>query len=70
MRQIGFEHFTLAGPDGGRLRLEELEAQTEEQFYLFEREDDWCATAYFYLDRPVSAMPALVAQAERVAGLV
>ncbi len=36
---------------------------------LFERQDDWCATAYFYLDRPESALPAIAPYAERVADL-
>jgi hypothetical protein len=36
---------------------------------LFEREDDWCATAYFYLDRPESGLPPLAPYAERVADL-
>ncbi len=36
---------------------------------LFEREDDWCATAYFYLDRPESGLPPLAPYSERVADL-
>lgn len=37
---------------------------------LFERQDDWCATAYFYLDRPTNELPALVPFTERVANLL
>ncbi len=36
---------------------------------IFEREDDWCACAYFYLDRPTNDLPALAPLAERVADL-
>lgn len=27
--------------------------------FLFEREDDWCSCAYFYLDKPVNGLPLL-----------
>jgi hypothetical protein len=36
---------------------------------LFERQDDWCATAYFYLDSPAGTGEALAPYEERVAGL-
>jgi hypothetical protein len=36
---------------------------------LYERQDDWCATAYFYLDRPESGLPRLAPVAERIADL-
>jgi len=36
---------------------------------IFCREDDWSSTAYFYLDAPVSELPALANVAERTAGL-
>ena len=32
----------------------------------FYRVDDYSATAYFYLDKPVSNLPALAAVAERI----
>jgi hypothetical protein len=35
----------------------------------FYRQEDYCATAYFYLDKPVSGLPALAPVAERVKGL-
>ena len=35
----------------------------------FWRQDDWSATAYFYLDRPESGLPPLAPVAERAAGL-
>ncbi|HNT35164.1 MAG TPA: DUF2961 domain-containing protein [bacterium] len=33
----------------------------------FYREDDWCATAFFYLNKPENGLPALADYAERVA---
>ena len=35
----------------------------------FRRQDDWSATAYFYLDAPGGVLPPLAPVAERVAGL-
>ncbi len=35
----------------------------------FYRSDDWCSTAYFYLDRPVSGLPALAETGLRLYGL-
>jgi hypothetical protein len=36
---------------------------------LFERQDDWSSTVYFYLDRPVSGLPGLAGVAARTEGL-
>lgn len=36
---------------------------------IFEREDDWAACAWFYLDRPENGLPALATVAERTIGL-
>lgn len=35
----------------------------------FYRQEDYCATAYFYLDKPVNGLPALPAVADRIKGL-
>lgn len=35
----------------------------------FYRQEDYCATAYFYLDKPMSGLPALPAVADRIKGL-
>ena len=35
----------------------------------FYRQDDWSATAYFYIDRPENGLPALAPVEDRVAGL-
>jgi len=36
---------------------------------IFERQDDWSSVAYFYFDRPETALPALDPLEKRVAGL-
>ncbi|RYX86472.1 DUF2961 domain-containing protein [bacterium] len=38
-------------------------------FLNFYRQDDWCSTAYFYLDRPENNLPALMGVEARVHGL-
>ena len=37
--------------------------------YLFERSDDWCATAYYYLNSPVDNLPPIIPYKERILGL-
>jgi hypothetical protein len=55
--------------DGGKMvTAAELRAETE-RGHLFERQDDWCATSYFYLDQPTNALPPIAPYEERVAGL-
>lgn len=70
MRRAGVQEYTLTGDGNRQLRLQELKGLEEERFYLFEREDDWCATAYFYLDRPANGLSSLAPYEERVAGLI
>jgi len=49
----------------------DLEKVRDEKLYvLFEREDDWSATAYFYLDRPENNLPELAPLSERLANLI
>ena len=43
----------------------EDEQFTEETFITYYREDDYCATAYFYLDSPTNNLPELVPVDER-----
>jgi hypothetical protein len=69
MRAAGIDAYPIAGDGSRRATLAELEAQQEERFYLVERQDDWCATAYFYLDRPDTDLSPLAPYAERIAGL-
>jgi len=40
-----------------------------EDWVNFYRSDDWSATAYFYLDKPVSNLPELANVTLRTAGL-
>jgi hypothetical protein len=35
----------------------------------FYRSDDWCATAFFYLDKPGNNLPSIVSVDERVENL-
>jgi hypothetical protein len=62
----GETEIPLAG--GGTMTADELRASPERGF-LFERQDDWCATAYFVLDKPESGLPPIVSYEERIAGL-
>jgi len=54
----GSEMLTAAGMEAGQ------------DMKLFEREDDWSAVAYFYLDRPSNDLPAIEPYEARVAGLM
>ena len=65
MRQAGIDALVSAGD--GRGRLTQADVAAGPQYNLFEREDDWCSTAYFYLDRPVNELPGIAAYEERVA---
>jgi hypothetical protein len=60
--QVTRERYVLAGP--GQVPLD---LTTPDQ--LFERQDDWSAVAYFYLDRAENGLPPLAAVAERIAGI-
>ncbi len=60
---------TVAGDGTQRVTAEDLAAGRPGDSFLFERQDDWCATAYFYLDRPTNDLPPLAPYAERVVGL-
>jgi len=67
MRINNIPHLIATGDGHTLLTLEAIAAGP--QYQIFEREDDWCATAYFYLDHPSSDLPPIAAYAERVAGL-
>lgn len=68
MNETGITELVALGDGAGRLTLADIEAM-DYHCGLFEREDDWCATAYFYLDRPASALPPIEPYEARVAGL-
>lgn len=60
----------LACGDGSEWYTQERVAQMDqESFFLFERQDDWCATAYFYLDSPTSTLPSIQPYSQRAANL-
>ncbi len=56
-----------AGDGEGFVTMDQIRAHSP--VALFEREDDWCAAAYFYLDRPTSELPPIAPYADRVADL-
>ena len=68
LRLTGQRGALLAGSGQNFIRLEELLANSP-ALGLFEREDDWCATAFFYLDQPATHLPAIAPYAERIADL-
>ena len=67
MKQSGIHEFVAAGDGTGKYKLEELEAGAG--LGLFEREDDWCSVAYFYLDRPTTDLPAIEPYEARIVNL-
>ena len=69
MKKTGLRELVAAGDGSGRITLQDLEREETPRWAAFEREDDWCATAYFYLDRPVNELPAIDPYEVRVAGL-
>ena len=71
MKEMGIKQVVRAGDGTDILTRERLESDPELQKVhgLFEREDDYCATAYFYLDRPASALPPIAPYESRVVNL-
>ena len=60
----------LSAGDGTKFfTTEQLVSSPKTPVSLFEREDDWCCTAYFYLDRPSTNLPAIAPLSERLADL-
>ena len=57
-----------AGDGSEYFTREELDAARDE-FFLVERQDDYSAMAYWYLDRPENGLPPLQPVAERTADL-
>lgn len=69
MAKLGLTEWPRTGSPPPMVSLAEMQAMDPQTWMLFERQDDWCATAYFYLDRPSSDLPAIQPYADRVAGL-
>ncbi len=61
--------YMKAGKPGEHWSVEEIKGIEEEFFVLVEREDDYCATAYWYLDSPKNDLSPLAPLAERIADL-
>ncbi len=68
MKQTGLKELVALGDGTGRLTIADIEAM-DYHCGFFEREDDWCATAYFTLDRPTNDLPPIEPFEKRVAGL-
>ena len=67
MKESGIHEWVAGGDGTGRYTLESIEQGGP--LGLFERDDDWCSTAYFYLDKPASGLPAIEPYEARVANL-
>lgn len=70
-RGVPLKPVSLAGPSGFRGLFEPgqegaLAKAVHGDWLNFYRSDDYAATAYFYLDRPVSNLPALAPVSERL----
>ncbi len=57
-----------AGKGGEFFTQKEVENMGD-SFVLVEREDDYCATAYWYIDKPINSLPELAPVKERVVNL-
>ena len=68
LRENNIEGVIATGDGSELLTADGLESGRQE-IQLIERRDDWCAVAYFYLDRPSSSLPAVDGYEARVAGL-
>jgi hypothetical protein len=53
----------------GLVKLDLSPDSGQPAYGLFERQDDWSACAYFYLDKPANDLPTLPPVAQRLAGL-
>ena len=66
-RQFGF-FIELAGGGKQFFDVDELE-KGDDVFVLIERDDDYCATAYWYMGARTNSLPPLASLAERLADL-
>ena len=67
MKRTGINEIVTCGDGTGGITRADLEKGAP--LGLFERQDDWCATAYFYLDRPESSLPPIEPYEARIASL-
>jgi len=68
MKDTGLAELVKCGDGSEVWTVENIEAM-DYHCGIFERTDDWCATAYFYLDKPTNALPAIEPYEARVANL-
>ena len=61
--------FMKANQGGEYWTIEEIENLEEDIFHVVEREDDYCATAYWYMNRTENGLPPLAPVAERIVDL-
>jgi hypothetical protein len=61
---------TLLATGDGKTRLTPEIVKAGQENGTFERSDDWCATAYFYLNSPIDDLPAIEPYEKRIAGLL
>ncbi len=62
------QKYMKAGKGGEYFSIKEVE-ELGENFVMVESEDDFCATAYWYMDSPVNSLPELAPLKERIADL-
>jgi hypothetical protein len=68
MKEYPQQKYMKTGDGSQYFTAEELE-KAGDCFFLLERQDDYCATAYWYLDTPQNNFPALPSIAERTKDL-
>jgi len=69
MRAHDIPFYVLPGDGSDRLTKDQFAALPQNEYLVIEREDDWCATAYFYLDQPENALLAIDCYEDRIAKL-
>jgi len=57
MRQHNLDELVITGDGNSKMTADTIEDGTA--WGMFEREDDWCATAFFYLNKPTTNLPAI-----------
>ncbi len=64
------QKFMKAGKGGEFFKENELFFEEKEKyFFILEREDDFCSTAYWYMDSPTNSLPKLATVKERIINL-
>lgn len=68
IKEFPNQKYMKTGNGSQDFTAEELE-KADDCFFLLERQDDYCATAYWYLDKPENKLAALQPLAERISDL-